>query len=158
MSFMMRSAVSLALALMIALYGASCVEGGTTEDWIMARTGVDIGPLILIQSTDTHGGFLFDGGSLDVFECDRAEFEAIEGDWRPLPLSDNLRDAVYGAYRDPQVGVPRIKNGKYMFFDRHAEATDPSDDGMLLTRASVNMSLFIYDTVAARLYYYEYDT
>lgn len=158
MFYLATRSLSLVLALILGIVGTGCVEGGTTEDWIVARTGVDIGELILIQSTDTHGGIFFDGGSLDVFECSHDQFFAIDGDWQSLPLSENLDQLVYGEYREPQAEVPPIDHGFYMFFDRHDEATDPTDDSRVLERPSVNVSLFIYDADEELLYYYEYDT
>lgn len=157
MTFLLRSTLSLVLALFI-MFAGTCGDVDYSQATIMDHTGVNIGDIELIESVDSHDGMLFDGASLDVFACDPRCFAAIEGDWRPLPLNINLNRLVYGDMRDPEVEVPVIESGSYLFFDRHPDATEPGDDGPLFKRSSINISLFIYDETQQKLYYYEYDS
>ena len=41
--------------------------------------------------------------------------------------------------------VPEITNGYYFFLDRHSQSTDPHDDTNVLSRASFNLTIAIYD-------------
>lgn len=172
MVYLMRSTIIVVLALILGLSSASMTDCQTAADWIEQRTGVYIGELVEVDSWDNHhevecGGLLrpypdhYDGDSLDVFECDREAFDAIceiWDQWRPLPLSENLSRIVYGDYTDSEPPIPEIESGYYLFVDRHDEAENANDDGALFDRASIDMSLFLYDVDNEMLYYYEYDT
>ena len=50
--------------------------------------------------------------------------------------------------------VPEIREGWYRLIDRHAEAGKTD----LLSRASLNFTLALYDTDTDTLYYFEMDT
>lgn len=169
-AFVMRNALVLLLALAIGIYCTDCDDAQTVPDWIVERTSIYIGELVEVESWDNHhevecGGLFrpfpehYDGDSLDVFECDAEAFKAIEADWCPLPLPENLNKIVYGGYVvDSPLDIPEIEEGSYLFIDRHDEAVDPSDESRLFDRASIDLSLFLYDAAHSLLYYYELDT
>ena len=65
-------------------------------------------------------------------------------EWKPLPIGVESFEEL-------------IEKGYYFFKDRHAEANSGSGAD-LLSRASMNFTLAIFDAAANRLYYYELDT
>ena len=91
-----------------------------------------------------------------------------------LPFSDPVRITLYGGdfmrggaewYRAPmfknQNGttlLPEITNGFYLFYDRHGESTDPSNDANLYNRGSYNFDLAVFDRDTNVLYYLVMDT
>ena len=64
----------------------------------------------------------------------------------------------YGYDLAEEVNIPEVTNGYYYFCDRHSDSIDSSDDTNLLSRASFNFTLAIYDSDTNRLYYVEFDT
>ena len=89
--------------------------------------------------------------------------------WKPLHFDRTLTALAYGLREGPrQTGpfvtgrggsalLPAIEKGYYFFKDRHADANSGSGAD-LLSRASMNFTLAIFDAAANRLYYYELDT
>lgn len=129
----------------------------------------------VVRSEDTHGGCHGDGHRFIVMDFDEesgralaASLEASET-WKPLPFDRSLTALAYGLREGPrQTGpfvtgrggsalLPAIEKGYYFFKDRHAEANSGSGAD-LLSRASMNFTLAIFDAAANRLYYYELDT
>lgn len=124
---------------------------------------------IVVDEADTHGGFYEDGSYYLILDCSENREKALENvkGWKELPLSKNLNLIMYGGEKDgmtygynlaEEAKIPEIENGYYYFCDRHSESTDASDDTNLLTRASFNFTLAIYDSDADRMYYFEFDT
>ena len=129
----------------------------------------------VVRSEDTHGGCHGDGHRFIVMDFGAedgralaAQLEASET-WKPLPFGRMLTALAYGLREGPrQTGpfvtgrgggalLPEIEKGYYFFNDRHAEANSGSGAD-LLSRASMNFTLAIFDAAANRLYYYELDT
>ena len=129
----------------------------------------------VVRSEETHGGCHGDGHTFIVMDFDeesgRALAERLETSetWKPLPFDRTLTALAYGLREGSrQTGpyitgrggsalLPAIEKGYYFFNDRHADAA--SDNGAnLLSRASLNFTLAIFDAAADRLYYYELDT
>lgn len=125
--------------------------------------GFDKEDFTVVEETDTHGGFMGDGEYYLVLDCSGNAQKARElvSDWRVLPLSKNLthfmpsdkHEAGLYDYR-----FPEIKNGVYLFYDRHSEAKDPFSDADYQNRYSYNYSIAVYDYDTEKLYYYEHDT
>ena len=119
----------------------------------------------VVEENDTHGGFHGDGTYLLVLDCSENKERALElvKEWKAFPLSENLKTVLYGndtyiSLLAEETKIPEITNGYYYFYDRHSESTDASDDTNLLSRASYNFTLAIYDSDTDRLYYVEFDT
>lgn len=129
----------------------------------------------VVRSEDTHGGCHGDGHTFIVMDFDKESGRALaarlEADaaWKPLPFDRTLTELAYGLREGSrQTGpyvtgrggsalLPAIEKGYYFFRDRHADAASDSGED-LLSRASLNFTLAIFDAAANRLYYYELDT
>ena len=129
----------------------------------------------VVRSEDTHGGCHGDGHRFIVMdfggESGRALAARLEASekWKPLPFDRTLTALAYGLREGPrQTGpfvtgrggsalLPAIEKGYYFFNDRHADANSGSGSD-LLSRASMNFTLAVFDAAANRLYYYELDT
>ena len=79
-----------------------------------------------------------------------------------LPLTDSLTTLVYGTRTEttatgPFIGItmPKAEEGYYYFYDR---LNDTGSDKLVLTRASHNYTIAIYNSVTDELYYCEYDS
>lgn len=121
--------------------------------------GVSITDGILLQSEDSHGGFLGDGLAYAEVRCslDMPESEY----WHELPLSDDLsklisRNGLLDSGAGRSLAPPETENGYYFFMDEFDG--DSPDDSQVLGRHSYNFTLAIYDADSNVLYYYELDT
>ena len=135
--------------------------------------GVSDGQLVSLES---WGGFHGDGTSITVirFSDDTVLGEIRQADnWRPLPLDETTQALVYGVsgssadgsfacsagpYLTDEDGaclIPPIETGYYWFLDRHGEAGENSD---ILSRASLNFSVALYDCGSDTLYFATLDT
>lgn len=140
---------------------------------ISKTIGVDVSAGEVISESDTHEGFHGDGDRVieiqftDTFFSDQLKDNA---EWKAMPLTENLTALVYGLHTEtssigPMIHsednvpvVPEIENGYYYFRDRHSQSTDPKDDTNILSRASYNFTIAIFDADANILYYSELDT
>lgn len=123
----------------------------------------------VVDEQDTHGGFHGDGSYYLILDCSNNTEKALKivDGWNKLPLSENLDLIMYGGEKggityvyhlSEEAHIPRIENGYYCFMDRNSEAEDPSDDTLLLDRASFNFTIAIYDSDSNKLYYFVFDT
>ncbi|MBE7014147.1 MAG: hypothetical protein E7419_02935 [Ruminococcaceae bacterium] len=123
----------------------------------------------VIEELDTHGGFHGDGSYYLILDCSDNKEEALKivSNWNKLPLSENLNLIIYGGEKDgvtygyklqEEAHIPKIKNGYFMFEDRHYKSKDSKDDTELFDRYSFNFSIAIYDCDTDIMYYFEYDT
>lgn len=121
----------------------------------------------VVEEEENHGGFHGDGTYHLILDCTENKEKALENvkGWNKLPLSKNLKLIMYGDESGQygydlaeEVNIPEVTNGYYYFCDRHSDSTDSSDDTNLLSRASFNFTLAIYDSDTNRLYYVEFDT
>ena len=127
-----------------------------------------------ISSSDTHGGFHGDGIScvaLQFPDSQVADAIAANAAWTPLPLDETAQALAYGVTREDGGEVfsagpyltddsgdpllPGIANGFYRLIDRHSDAGDGQN---LLERASLNVTLAVYDADSDTLYFCEMDT
>lgn len=114
-----------------------------------------------ISSSDTHGGFHGDGISCVALQFPNSQVAdaiAANAAWTPLPLDETAQALAYGVTREDGGEVfsagpyltddsgdpllPGIANGFYRLIDRHSDAGDGQN---LLERASLNVTLAVYD-------------
>jgi hypothetical protein len=139
---------------------------------IAKELGIDaVADGTICDETDTHSGngdgytfvkISFDNTCASVFES------AVDSNsnWKPLPLSCNLQEVVYGQGRrgpyltDTQDNVlmPSIENGYWYFYDRYEGGGNHHDDCTILVRPSFNFTIAIYDKDEHFLYFCRYDT
>ena len=136
---------------------------------VLSRTDIRRGEPEILCNLDTHGGFHGDGDWSAVLRYGSNDLlSALSGhpEWRPLPLSETLSDAleIYAsdmvegiAFQGPMLSA---KHGYYFFLDRQtaADNTAPKDESKLLSRYSVNFTLAVYDADTSFLYILEADT
>lgn len=140
---------------------------GLALEEVSKALGVNVRDGELVSHEDTHGGMGNDGNTFSVVSFpDGRCLRRVEGSWKPLPLTENLRMLLYGGEsRSPWLSgvdgenpLPVIENGYYTFRDRHAEAADPYSDFEIFRRASFNFTVGLYDTDTGTLYYLKADT
>ena len=155
----------LALMFLLSLKPTSNYIEKTTEYFGFAKKDFSV-----VDELDTHGGFLGDGSYYFILDCSDNKEKAlkiVEG-WKKLPLSENLKLIMYGGEKDgisyngydlsEEAHMPKIKNGYYIFEDRHSESKDSADDTELFSRYSYNFSIAVYDCDTNKMYYFKYDT
>lgn len=151
---------------------AGCM-GGMTKKQLSKTLGVDLSGGKVLQSEDTHGGFLGDDVTFITLSFADGELPAQlrEGErWHELPLSENVTallwgietpSSLYGPYIADQNGdplFPVVENGFWFFIDRQNTGADIYDDSQVLDRYSFNITVAIYDSETGMLYYCEFDT
>ena len=135
--------------------------------YINEEIHINISDCNIKEAYDNH--FIGDGESYIKADCSN-NYKNIEeqiDSWNKMPLSENLQLAMYGGVKNEmyygwefakEVGIPEIKNGKYLFIDRHSESKDTSSDEDLFNRHSHNFTVAMYDSDSKYLYYYEGDS
>ena len=153
---------------------AGCSKSGSLTEEISKTVGVDLSSAEYATRVDTHGGFHGDGNTIVTIsvpsESILAEIQNSSA-WHSLPFTENLTAIVYGLTDgNSSIGpyitvddshtpaVPEITNGYYFFLDRHSQSTAPHDDTNILSRASFNLTIAVYDCDTEILYYLEFDT
>lgn len=153
---------------------SGCSKSGSSTDEISKAIGIDLAGAEYATQIDTHGGFHGDGNTIVTLPVPSdSVLSQIQSNtnWHSLPFTENLTAIVYGIQTDnasigPYItvddtrnpAVPEITNGYYFFLDRHSQSTDPHDDTNVLSRASFNLTIAIYDCDTETLYYLEFDT
>ena len=158
---------------------SACLAAGQSENVspelakISHNLSIDTSSASVSSSYDTHGGFHGDGAACIILRFpDSALSKTLSHSllWHSLPLNQSLTAFAYGfssetfsagPYLTDESGaplLPQIKNGYYYFEDRHADSTDPRSTAALLSRASINATLAVYDADTCTLYYCELDT
>lgn len=140
---------------------------------ISDNIGIDVSKGNVLTDSDSYGGFHGDGMMfLQIsFEDNELSDEIKDnGSWHPMPLSENIEALVYGIeeeassigpYLTDENGdtiISDIQNGYYYFYDRHSESENPYSDEDVLSRASFNFTLALYDCDHHVLDYVEFDT
>ena len=154
----------LALVFLLCLKPASNYIDKTTQYFGLVKKD-----FYVVEESDTHGGFHGDGSYCLILDCADNREKALETvkNWNKMPLPENLNIIMYGGKRnDIEYGyklaekahIPKIKNGYYMFEDRHSESKDSTDDSEIFDRYSFNFSIAIYDTDYDKMYYLAFDT
>ena len=146
------------------MYPTSVYISKTTE-----RFGFRKADFTVLEECDTHGGFLGDGTYYLIMDCSDNKEKALKliKGWNKLPLSRNLELTMFGGEKDgrkysfgfaEEAKMPKIENGFYMFEDRHSESENSKDDSDLLSRASFNFSIAVYDCDTDIFYFFALDT
>ena len=134
----------------------------TEIKYISKRLNINLDSCKIIESKDTHGGFLGDGKYFAKVSCTNVDIN----NWKKLPLSEELQKIVDMKWCDgkgchdiyEKYNIPKIMNGYYYFYDRNSESTNPKDDTDLNNRNSYNFTVAIYDSDNKIIYFYEVDT
>ncbi len=165
--------ISLVMVLLLTMTGCSSEKTNNVLSEISKTIGVDVSTGEVIFESDSHGGFHGDGDTvIEIQFSDTSFSDQIKDneEWNAMPLTENLTALVYGIRTEtssigPMIDsgdnvpvVPEIENGYYYFRDRHYESTDPQDDTNVLSRASYNFTIVIFDADANILHYLELDT
>ncbi|MCI7182231.1 MAG: hypothetical protein MSA26_17025 [Lachnospiraceae bacterium] len=160
------------LLLLIIFSLVGCGKKDIQSD-ISDSIGIDVSKGTVLTDSDSHGGFHGDGMMFQqiLFEdSDLSDEIKDNGNWNPMPLSENIEALVYGIeegtssigpFLTDESGdpiIPDIQNGYYYFYDRHSESKEPLSDEDVLSRASFNFTLAVYDSDNHILYYVEFDT
>lgn len=158
------------LAALILLLLSACASRGPEGD-IANQLGIDISGGELISYTDDRGGFPYEGSRYAVLRFrDGSAAEQIEESplWASLPLSETAHALIYGGGSDtysigPLVSdgegnalIPPVEEGWYFLADRQARGGSPGPE--MLSRASFNFTLGLYDSESDTLYFYTLDT
>lgn len=148
------------------LIGIFLLVGCSASDSLSRELGVDISAAVRRVEYDSHGGFHGDGRTYLELSFDVVAGETLEGEiqksgqWKALPLSENLRRLAENAmpHEGDYTSPTAVARGYYRFIDRHSESTNPQDDAGVLNRASCNYALAVYDAQRGALYYVALDT
>ncbi len=175
----MRKRVFAALLTLVLLPATACSPGADVEielENVSESLGVNAAGGTMVTRADSRGGFHGDGTAfVEIHYPDDRVLSEIEQNayWKKLPLSESVEALAYGVtYEENGVSTsvgpyltergeplfPRVQNGYYYFYDRHDQAVDPSDASQALNRASLNVTLAIYNADSRELYYCEFDT
>ena len=138
-------------------------------DDISVMLGADVNSAKVIFSENSHGGFHGDGEKYLIFKFDDDSFEnTIKEDntWHKLPVADDAVTALLYGLETPEMtygpyinqDIPKVSNGYYFFYDRHADRINPFDASDVLNRGSINFTAALYDADTDTLYYMELDT
>ena len=147
------------LLIVVTLLFSGCTKNEIKH--ISKRLNTNMDTCKIVESNDTHGGFLGDGYYFAKVSCTEVDIS----DWKELPLSTELQKAVdmricdnscYDIYE--KYNIPKIKNGYYYFYDRYSDSTNPKDDTELNNRNLYNFTVAIYDIDNKVIYFYELDT
>ena len=135
--------------------GTAC----SVEDADIARileTAADLGITIqngvVLEESDTHGGFHGDG--LAVVKI-QGNITSMDGDfWHELPLTTQAQ--TIPAYL--AIGEPLPERGRWFFYDRHLQNPDRTSPAQTFARASCNFTFAIWDWETGILTCYKIDT
>ena len=129
----------------------NCTDNSAISE-TAAELGVAIQKGVLLEHTDSHGGFLGDG--LTVIKIQGSVSVPDSVYWHSLPLMGSA--ARIPAYLDVDDPVP--EKGAYFFRDRHSQSTDSADPSPLFSRYSCNFTFALWDSENGILYYHKIDT
>lgn len=139
------------ILLLIILFLTGC-SFRNEKNYISNIMNVNLDNCSIINSYDTHGGFLGDGDAFTKLSCKSFN---ISNNFHELPIEDNVYELldmkqcsnngcqnVFEKYH-----IPILKTGYYYFLDRKPDV-----------ESSYNFSILMYDNANKILYYYELDT
>jgi len=136
----------------------------STSEYINQEINIDISKCNILIDNDGHEGFLGDGEYFVKADCSGDSENILKQIrfWNELPLPEDVQLIMYGEEKDyrtyssdlaDKAGIPTIKNGVYLFDDRHIQ-----NDKAFLDRSSYNFTVALYDKDFDMFYYYEYDS
>lgn len=176
----MKKQMILRIMAALALFLTACGGGSarSVQEEVAVTLGLDLSGCEVVSSWDDHGGFHGDGTAFAELKCSGGGvLDQIREDsnWKALPLDRTAQALVYGVREESgteetgitvyQTGpyltdgegdplIPEIREGFYRLIDRHTQAGETD----LLSRASLNFTLALYDTGTDALYFCEMDT
>lgn len=120
----------------------------------------------IITEIESHDGFLNDGDYFAKMSCKKINKSSLSSNWKKLPLSEEISKVIDMDFCDRKdcknfyenYNVPTIKNGYYIFIDRHSLSNNKYDDSEINDRESYNFTIGIIDSDKNKIYYYELDT
>lgn len=158
-----KAAVCLtAVMLMLSLNGCFLNK---TQSYISDELGINAQCGKVVVESNNHGGFHGDGTTFIKLtfsndDCLNSIKNNAEREWSVLPLNDTIKALlnITKALFEDSIALPSVEHGYYCFIDRHPENTDPNNYRDVLKRASINITLCIYDVDTQSLYYIKIDT
>lgn len=137
------------------LNGTACSVEEEDIAWLLetaADLGITIRNGVVLEESDTHGGFHGDG--LEMVKI-QGNITSMEGEfWHALPLTTQAE--AIPAYL--AIGEPLPESGRWFFRDRHLQSADRADPELLLSRPSCNFTFAIWDWETGILTCYKIDT
>lgn len=159
---------------------AGCAVRSDQVAAVGALVDADLPAGRLVVEEDTHGGLHGDGMALYEVSFTREQADELASQlaandaWHELPAPDALSSALWGPRTDggfvlaaPSDGedfFPHVTQGYYYLRDRQvdddAQATAATQEAIedAFSRASLNLTIGLFDTRACKLYVYEIDT
>lgn len=161
------------LALII---GLVMIRPKSVQRQISEEIGLDVTNAVVLSKMDTHGGFHGDGTSCVVLQLndETAQEEIRTQGWAEFPMDETAKTLLYGVTKttpegvwtmgpylcgeDEKTLVPRIESGYYLLLDRHSKTKLNQDPKEILQRASINVTVAVYDDANRILYVCKLDT
>lgn len=113
-------------------------------------------------------GWFGDGENLAKAKIEEKHIDKIKNHvtrkWRKTPLPKNIKIALYGnkdyiSRLAQDLGMPIIKNGYWIFIDRHGGRIREFNNGdKIFTRSSANYSFAMFDMDTDMFYYITFDS
>ncbi len=156
--------------------GLLIMQPKSTQRSISEEIGIDVTDAELLSEMDTHGGFHGDGISCVVLQLNEktAQEEIRTQGWAEFPMDETAKALLYGVTKTTPEGVwmmgpylrgedekplvPHMDKGHYFLLDRHSDAKPNQNDAEILQRASINVTIAVYDDVSHLLYVCKLDT
>lgn len=124
-----------------------------------------------IEWEDSHGGFHGDGVTLAKVRLNDKDMnklvKSIQDSWNKTPITENIKLEFYGGKKDnmnygsklaKDLEMPEIKNGYWIFIDRHNQDREFTKGENLYPRYSANYSFGLVDVDTNILYYIKFDS
>lgn len=164
----MKRKFAILLSFIVFAFAFTSCNSNEVQNTVSEEIGIDVSSGSELSSSDTHGGFHGDGVSCTALQfSDDTVLEEIKNssNWKEFPLDETVQAIVYGISEDTySIGpyltddegnaiVPDIQNGYYLLIDRQID-----QEMDILSRASFNLTVALYDTDTNILYICELDT
>ncbi len=145
-----------------ALIGVACDSETPWNKVLQDEISLTITDGVLVEYTDSHGGFLGDGLTYICVDVSASNL-SVEGThgWVELPMTENIHTVLYGsethgALKESfEFTLPDAQDGYYYFYNKQSDSY--TDEG-LLGQPSYNFKFALYDTDKMKFYYIELDT
>lgn len=156
------SIILLFLCVLFIIYNVWLVD----RKWMYEMLEIKIPIHCHMDYDDRHSGFRGEGETLAKVYFNEKQIERIvtqinqNDHWKELPMLENLRVLITEKSDEFYMKIPDIKNGYWIFKDRHSEATDIYNALEIFygNRYSDNFSVGIIDLDSNVLYFYQLDT
>ncbi len=161
---------------LLLVFGLVVMRPKSMQRRISEEIGIDVSHAEVLLEMDTHGGFHGDGTSCVVFQLDEETAQTLRcaQEWKQLPMHETAQTLLYGVTHTTPEGtwtagpylrdadekplVPHLQSGYYLLLDRHSSAKPNQDAAEILRRASINVTIAVYDDTSHILYVCRLDT